>query len=84
MSTLETQQAHIALRFLVLPQYSGCIRSCLAVLFQWYGSLIISNCVDRVNTEAKHHRGAAVLPKGWIMSEMNWQASVRLFAQLYE
>ena len=83
MSTLQTQQAHVALRFLVLPQYSGCIRSSLAVFFQSYGSLLISNCVGRLNAEAKHHRGAALLPKGWIVAEMNWQAIVRQFAQLY-
>lgn len=69
MSTLQTQ-AHIALRFLVLPQYSSSIRSTLAVFFQWYGSLIISNSVDRVNAEAKQHRGAVLLPKGWIVAEM--------------
>lgn len=53
MSTLQTQQVHTALRFLVLPPCSGCIRSSFAIQFQWYGSLLISNCVDIVSAEAK-------------------------------
>lgn len=71
---LHCKHSKCTLRLLVLPHYSGCIRSSPSVLLQWFS---VSYCVDRVSTEAEKN------PESWIMAKIEWPPGVRPLAQLH-